>query len=58
VVRVDDDGVGPPGPDAPTSGGLGLGNLSRRASRRGGTFSLSARPGGGTTAEWNVPNPA
>jgi signal transduction histidine kinase len=58
VVRVDDDGVGPPGRDDAPSGGLGLGNLSRRAERRGGAFSLTARVGGGTTAEWNVPNPA
>jgi signal transduction histidine kinase len=58
VVRVDDDGVGPPGPDALAAGGLGLGNLSRRAARRSGTFSLEPRPGGGTTAEWTVPNPA
>jgi signal transduction histidine kinase len=58
VVRVDDDGVGPPDRDAAPSGGLGLGNLSRRAERRGGAFSLTARAGGGTTAEWNVPNPA
>jgi signal transduction histidine kinase len=58
VVRVDDDGVGPPGPDAAASGGMGLGNLSKRAARRDGTFSLAARPGGGTTAQWCVPNPA
>jgi signal transduction histidine kinase len=57
VVRVDDDGAGPPGPDAAASG-MGLGNLSKRATRRGGTFSLAARPGGGTTAQWCVPNPA
>jgi signal transduction histidine kinase len=58
VVRVDDDGVGPPSPSAAASGGMGLGNLSKRASRRGGTFSLAARPGGGTAATWCVPNPA
>ncbi len=58
VVRVDDDGVGPPEPDAAGSGGLGLGNLSRRAVRRGGEFRLTARPGGGARAEWTVPNPA
>ena len=44
--------------DAAGSGGLGLGNLSRRAVRRGGEFGLTARPGGGARAEWTVPNPA
>ena len=58
VVRVDDDGVGLPAPSAEGTGGLGLGNLSRRAVRRGGEFRFSARPGGGARAEWTVPNPA
>jgi signal transduction histidine kinase len=54
VVRVDDDGIGPRGAD---QGGNGLRNLSTRAQRHGGTFTLSARAVGGTTAEWRIPAP-
>jgi signal transduction histidine kinase len=60
VVRVDDNGVGPPaaGADgADGAGGLGLGNLARRAARRGGEFRFTDRAGGGARAEWTVPNP-
>jgi signal transduction histidine kinase len=53
LLQVDDDGVGPPA--TRTGPGLGLGNLSARAERLGGTFALRARDGGGSTAEWRVP---
>ena len=53
AVRVGDDGVGPPAPDAPR--GKGLDNLASRAARRGGRFSLEPRADGGTRAEWVVP---
>jgi signal transduction histidine kinase len=53
AVRVADDGVGPPAPDAPR--GKGLDNMGSRAIRRGGRFSLDPQPGGGTRAEWVVP---
>ncbi|NLV56427.1 MAG: GAF domain-containing sensor histidine kinase [Acidimicrobiales bacterium] len=53
VLRVIDDGIGPPAPDAPR--GKGLHNLASRAQRRGGRFALAAGPDGGTVAEWSVP---
>lgn len=52
VVTVDDDGVGLP--DAPTRAS-GTRNLDARATRRGGSFTLSARPTGGTRARWAAP---
>ena len=52
VVRVDDDGIGPRGADTP---GNGLRNLTTRAQRHGGTFTLGPRHPGGSTAEWRVP---
>jgi signal transduction histidine kinase len=54
TLRVDDNGVGPPDQAKP-SVGLGLRNLATRAERRGGTFTISGRPGGGTRAEWRAP---
>lgn len=53
VLRVSDDGVGPPAADAPR--GHGLANLASRAMRHGGAFDLRAREGGGTAVEWRVP---
>jgi signal transduction histidine kinase len=53
TVRVDDDGVGPP-PAASTTG-MGLRNMTARAERLGGSFTLQPRPGGGARAEWRVP---
>jgi signal transduction histidine kinase len=53
TVRVADDGIGPPPPDAPR--GNGLANLSTRAARHGGAFTLGAREGGGTVLEWRAP---
>ena len=52
VVTVDDDGVGLP---AIPSRASGTRNLEERASRRGGSFTLSAREGGGTRARWTAP---
>jgi signal transduction histidine kinase len=54
-LRVVDNGVGPPGPDAPR--GKGLANMASRAASLSGTFEL--RPGDptGTVVEWRVPKP-
>ncbi|NYE19172.1 GAF domain-containing protein [Microbacterium immunditiarum] len=52
VVTVDDDGVGIG--DTPRRSGLD--NLSHKAQRRGGTFTLES-PGEGTRAIWRVPLP-
>ena len=52
VLRVSDDGIGPPGPDAPM--GNGLRNMAARAEKLGGTFELV--PGEpGTRLCWQVP---
>jgi nitrate/nitrite-specific signal transduction histidine kinase len=53
LLQVDDDGVGPP--PTRTGAGLGLRNLTARAERLGGLFTLSATEKGGTRAEWRVP---
>ena len=50
ILRVTDNGVGPPTDEG--GDGLGLGNLSTRAERHHGTFNLAAAKGGGTTLEW------
>jgi signal transduction histidine kinase len=52
VVRVRDDGVGPPADDAPR--GKGLANLAARAERNGGTFEFRAGEVG-SVAEFRVP---
>lgn len=52
TVTVDDDGVGLPATPARASGTR---NLEERASRRGGSFVLAARAGGGTRARWTAP---
>ena len=52
-VRISDDGRGMPGA---VSGGFGLGNLRRRASRLGGGVTIGPRAdGAGTQIEWRVP---
>ena len=56
ILRVEDDGVGPP-PAGPSSG-RGLANLAARARRFGGTFALASGPRGGTLAEWRIPRAA
>jgi signal transduction histidine kinase len=53
LVRVIDDGSGPPGPE--TSRGHGLVNMESRATRRGGSLRMIAGPSGGTVIEWRVP---
>ena len=54
TLQVDDNGVGPGVPEGGRAG-LGLRNLAARAERLGGSFGISARPGGGTRARWCVP---
>lgn len=53
MLRVVDDGVGPPQTDAPRRHGLN--NMSTRAERCGGRFELRGGPAGGTVLEWQVP---
>jgi signal transduction histidine kinase len=53
VLRVADDGNGPPDPDAPR--GHGLDNMAARARRRGGEFDLRPGNGSGTVLSWSVP---
>lgn len=54
VLQVEDDGRGFD-LDAPTNSGRGLRNLQERASVMGGSVSVDARPGGGTTVRVRVP---
>ncbi|MEA3056454.1 MAG: hypothetical protein QOD30_1886 [Actinomycetota bacterium] len=53
VLRVIDDGVGPPAADAPR--GNGLGNMELRATARGGSMSILPGASAGTVVEWRVP---
>jgi two-component system, NarL family, sensor histidine kinase DevS len=53
VLRVVDDGIGPPAPGAPS--GHGLRNMKARAARRAGRFELRPGPSTGTVLEWRVP---
>lgn len=53
VLRVIDDGIGPPSVDAPRRHGLK--NMEARAARHGGRFELRAGPSAGTVLEWQVP---
>jgi signal transduction histidine kinase len=53
VLRVIDDGTGPPAPD--TTRGHGLNNMEARAAKRGGQFALRAGPPAATVLEWQVP---
>lgn len=52
TVTVDDDGRGLP---AVPSRASGTRNLEERATRRGGSFVLTARETGGTRARWSAP---
>ena len=52
VVRVTDDGVGPPPPGRPR--GHGLDNMAARAARRQGSFDMRAASPRGTVVEWRV----
>jgi signal transduction histidine kinase len=53
LLRITDDGVGPPAPDQPR--GHGLDNMAERARRRGGTFAITAAEPKGTQITWRVP---
>ena len=53
VLRVVDDGIGPPAPDSPR--GHGLKNMEARAVLHGGRFELRAGAGAGSVLEWQVP---
>jgi len=53
VLRVIDDGVGPPGPDVPR--GHGLKNMEARAGRHAGLFEVQAGAPTGTIVHWQVP---
>jgi len=50
-IRVDDDGVG----FTPGGRTSGTANLAERAARRGGSYSIDARPDGGTRVAWTAP---
>lgn len=52
-LLVADDGIGPPGDDAPR--GNGLRNMTERAERVGGTCIITQRETGGTLLTWDVP---
>lgn len=53
LLRIADDGIGPPDDDAPR--GKGLANMGSRAARLGGSFELRAGDVGGTVLDWRVP---
>jgi signal transduction histidine kinase len=53
LLRVCDDGTGPPDPDSPR--GRGLDNMAARARRRGGRFDLRPAETGGSVLTWQVP---
>jgi signal transduction histidine kinase len=55
VLRVVDDGIGPP--DEPPPEGLGLRNMARRAERLGGTLEVRCNSPQGTDVEWRVTLP-
>jgi signal transduction histidine kinase len=53
VLRVVDDGIGPPAPDTPR--GHGLKNMKARAAHFGGRFELRAGEPKGSVLEWQAP---
>jgi signal transduction histidine kinase len=53
VLRIEDDGTGPPPADAPR--GNGLDNMTARAARLDGTFDIRPGEPRGTIIEWAVP---
>jgi signal transduction histidine kinase len=53
-LRIEDDGCGVAESEA-ASGGLGLGNLRRRAEKLHGQFEVDSPPAGGTVLIWQVP---
>lgn len=55
-LTIVDDGVGPPGSDEGSDlHGRGLRNLADRARRHGGTSSLRAHEGSGSSLRWSIP---
>jgi signal transduction histidine kinase len=54
-IEVVDDGVGPGHQPSTAGSGLGLRNLTARAERHGGAFTVRAAQGRGTVARWQVP---
>jgi signal transduction histidine kinase len=52
VLRVTDDGIGPPRPDQPR--GRGLDNIAARAARRNGAFEITPATPRGTALVWRV----
>ena len=58
AITVIDDSVGPGARPRPGHGpGHGVRNMAQRAEARGGTFSISPGPNGGTVVHWQVPAP-
>ena len=53
-LQVVDDGCGI-AEASPSAGGLGLGNLRRRAEKLHGQFALKSPESGGTMLTWQVP---
>jgi signal transduction histidine kinase len=53
VLRVVDDGVGPP--EAAPGRGNGLRNMRTRAEQHGGTAALDPGAPGGSVFEWRIP---
>ena len=55
VLRVEDNGVGPPPGGAGRPGGHGLANMAARADKLGGVFTLEPGSTGGTSLTWRAP---
>ncbi len=55
VMRVIDDGVGPPAPTGRSTGGNGLINMQARAAAIGGQCTLDAGTRSGAVLTWSVP---
>ena len=55
VLRVVDNGIGPPAPGS--ASGKGLRNMASRAEHHGGKLDLRPADKSGTTLEWRVPRP-
>jgi len=53
LLRIEDDGIGPPRADAPR--GNGLNNMTTRAERLDGTFTMRPGPESGTVIELSIP---
>jgi signal transduction histidine kinase len=56
LLRITDDGIGPPAADQPR--GHGLDNMAARAEARGGSFEIGPSSPRGTEVAWRVPNVA